>query len=118
MNVFEMKTPKEVARYPAGYLDNLLQKYHENTQILENLASAPPPAQEECEKVEAMESFLLQRQNQLLEIGANMKAGTLHDITNILKLWHAAAIKDTAPKDVSQTDELMLVVYDYFQTRG
>ena len=115
MNATEMKPAIPASKYPDGYLDALSKEFHESTQTLKKLASAPPaPTQAQSDRLDALEYSLLKRQDQILELCSKVKATSLIDVMQILTLWHAAAIQDVAPEDVRQTDHLILALSQYF----
>jgi len=115
MSAIELKPVAPASKYPHGYLDALSKEFHETTQTLKKLASAPPaPTQAQSDRLDALEYSLLKRQDQILELGSNVKAVSLIDVMPILDLWHAAAIQDVAPQDIRQTDRLILALSQYF----
>ena len=115
MNATEMKPAIPASKYPDGYLDALSKEFHESTQTLKKLASAPPaPTQAQSDRLDALEYSLLKRQDQILELCSKVKATSLIDVMQILTLWHAAAIQDVAPEDVRQTDHLILAISQNF----
>ena len=118
MNATEMKPAIPASKYPDGYLDALSKEFHESTQTLKKLASAPPaPTQAQSDRLDALEYSLLKRQDQILELCSKVKATRLSDVMQILNLWHAAAIQDVAPQDIHQTDYLILALWQYFKTQ-
>ena len=118
MNATEMKPAIPASKYPDGYLDALSKEFHESTQTLKKLASAPPaPTQAQSDRLDALEYSLLKRQDQILELCSKAKATRLSDVMQILNLWHAAAIQDVAPQDIHQTDYLILALWQYFKTQ-
>ena len=115
MNATEMKPAIPASKYPDGYLDALSKEFHESTQTLKKLASAPPaPTQAQSDRLDEIEYSMLKRQDQILELCSKVKATSLIDVMQILTLWHAAAIQDVAPEDVRQTDHLILALSQYF----
>ena len=75
MNATEMKPAIPASKYPDGYLDALSKEFHESTQTLKKLASAPPaPTQAQSDRLDALEYSLLKRQDQILELCSKVKA--------------------------------------------
>ena len=115
MNAIDLKPVAPASKYPDGYLDALSKEFHETTQTLKKLASAPPaPTQAQSDRLDALEYSLLKRQDQILELCSKVNATSLIDVMQILTLWHAAAIQDVVPEDVRQTDHLILALWQYF----
>jgi len=81
MNATEMKPAIPASKYPDGYLDALSKEFHESTQTLKKLASAPPaPTQAQSDRLDALEYSLLKRQDQILELCSKVKATSLIDV--------------------------------------
>ena len=115
MNAIDMKPAVPASKYPAGYLEFLSKEYHETTQSLKKLASAPPATtQAQSDRLDVIEYSLLKRQDQILELGSKVKATSLSDVIQIIKLWHVAAVQNVAPQDIRQTDHLILTLSQYF----
>lgn len=107
-------TKNTASNYPDHYIRDIHATYQEHGAILKDLATA-----ERREDVsgsydaDTMEEQLLQGQEKLLDLVANMKPSSFNDVSDILKLWYDVAIKDVAPHDVRLTDALVLVVHNY-----
>lgn len=112
MNFTGMKS--QTSKYPKGYMKTIGETYLYNHLALKELAMVIPEEDTEPGVTDIDEFRLLQNQEKLVELGASLHASNLDDICNILKFWHQVTIQDMPSHGIRDSDELIMVVYNYF----
>ena len=113
MNFIGMKN--QTSKYPNGYIKTIGETYQQNHLTLKKLAMVTPEEDtQQLDVTDIAEFRLLQNQEKLLELGASLQASNLVDICDILTFWHKVAIEDMSPEDIRGSDELIMVIHNYF----
>ena len=91
------------------------ETYQHNHLALEKLAMIIPEHDTQHSSVTDIAEFrLLQNQEKLLELAVSLQVSNLDDVCDILKFWHQVTVQDLAHRDLSPSDALIMVIYNYF----
>ncbi len=98
----------------SAYLDDIIRNYRANQQTLEGLAGGSPLLQPRyCSCDDLDENRLLDKQDTLLELAAQVEPDNLEQLHQLLSLWYIVAIKEVAAQDIPMADRLALAVYKF-----
>ena len=107
---------KSESKYAAGYIKNIRETYLQHHETLKEIANTPPPENPSTsETLDLLEYRMLKSQEKLLQVGSQVRPSNLEDVSELLELWHYAAISSVAPEDVRPADALVLVAYNYIK---
>lgn len=107
---------KTESNYGAGYIKNIRQTYEQHHHALREIAKTPPSDDAtQMQTLDLMEHRLLKSQDRLLELSTHLKVSNLEEVSEILELWHDAAITEVSPDNIRLSDKLVLVMYRYMQ---